>query len=405
MKRSILHFAGYGVGISIGLVMLLEILRLGSQSSILPAVDVAGGSNWIALVQQEIAKNMALPLTSLLIQILVILVFSRVCASLLAALGQPQVIGEMIAGILLGKSVLAFLWPQGFAALFPEASMPRLYFLSQVGLIFFMFVVGLDLKISDLKNRASAAVLVSHMSIVFPFVLGTLMAFVIYDRYGPPNVAFSSFALFMGIAMSITAFPVLARIIQEKRLTNTQLGTMAITCAAVDDVTAWCILAAVLGIVKAGTVLTAVAVLVLSIVYVVAMLKLAKPAILIALRPATLDGKFTRSQLAIVFSVVLGSALIAEVIGIHALFGAFLAGTIMPQSVTFRANLVEKIEDLSAVVLLPIFFAYTGIRTQVSLLNDWHAWAVCGGIIVFAIVGKIRYHHSIHASGDAWSIW
>lgn len=377
------------MGLAFGAIFL--ILNSGPAGQPDPSQFTSGESNWFQTVQQEFLKNLSAPLTGLIIQIFVIMVFSRLCAFILKLLGQPQVIGEMIAGILLGKSVLGLLWPETFATLFPEATMPRLYFLSQIGLLFFMFVVGLDLKLSDLKNRASAAVLISHVSIVFPFLLGTLLSLAIYKEYGPAaeKFGFSSFALFMGIAMSITAFPVLARIIQEKRLTNTPLGAMALTCAAVDDVTAWCILAAVLGIVKAGTASTAVGVLASALIYVLFMWKLVRPSVAKILRPATVDGKFSHGQLAFVFCIVLGSALVSEIIGIHALFGAFLAGTIMPQNLSFRSSLIEKIEDLCAVVLLPIFFAYTGIRMQVGLMNTSQAWLTCGGIILLAITGKL----------------
>lgn len=392
MKKSFKQLIYYIVSMIVGVSLLLFVLNLRTDKISAPAAAVSGQEtalNWFQSLQNEFAKNLGAPISGLIIQIFVILVFSRVCAFLLKQVGQPQVIGEMVAGILLGKSVLAYVWPEAFGALFPESTMPRLYFFSQVGLIFFMFVVGLDLKISDLKNRAGAAILISHVSIVLPFLLGTIVAYGIYEKYGPVNFAYSSFALFMGIAMSITAFPVLARIIQEKRLNNTPLGTMALTCAAVDDVTAWCLLAAVVGIVKAGTIHTALGVFLASFIYVIVMLKVVKPVMLRALRPATIDGRFTHGQLALVFCVVLGSALLSETIGIHALFGAFLAGTIMPQSVSFRSSLIEKIEDLSAVVLLPIFFAYTGLRMQIGLMNTWESWLICGGIIVLAITGKM----------------
>jgi Kef-type K+ transport system membrane component KefB len=345
--------------------------------------------DWWGGLQQEILKHTTAPLVGLLIQILVILLFSRVFSALLKYLGQPQVIGEMVAGIVLGKSLLGFYWPAGFGALFPEAGLPNLFVLSQIGLIFFMFVVGLDLRLTDLRERASTALLVSHVSIVLPFLLGAVVSLRLYPQYGPANVTFTSFALFMGIAMSITAFPVLARIIQEKKLTETPLGTMAITCAAVDDVTAWCVLAAVLGIVKAGTIMSALGILSLALLYVVVMLMVLKPLLLRTLSSAVKTGEFNRPQLAIVFCVVLASALVAEVIGIHALFGAFLAGTIMPQSGGLRASLSGKIEDFCSVVLLPIFFAYTGIRTQLHLLDSGDAWLMCLGIIVLAIVGKM----------------
>lgn len=328
-------------------------------------------------------------MTNLLIQLSIILVFSRFCALVLKRIGQPQVVGEMLAGLLLGKSLFGFFWPQAFSFIFPSDSMSNLYIVSQLGLIFFMFTVGLDLKVSHLKNRAAAAVLISHVSIFFPFILGSAVAFGLYDSYVPKNFPFSSFALFMGIAMSITAFPVLARILQEKKMTESQLGSMALTCAAVDDVTAWCLLAAVVGIVKAGSVSSAFYILACTLLYVLCMWKIVRPWIAKRLLPVTLDGKFSHSQLAFVFSVLLGSATIAEVIGIHALFGAFLAGSIMPPSQSFRASLIEKIEDLSAVVLLPVFFAYTGLRTQVGLLSDGSGWLACFVLIGIAVVGKM----------------
>ncbi len=333
--------------------------------------------------------DLSAPITLLIVQVILILIASRVCTLLLKRIGQPQVIGEMIAGILLGKSVFAIFWPEAFFAIFPESAMPRLYFISQIGLIFFMFVVGLDLKLSDMKNRASAAVWISYVSMSFPFVLGSLLALAIYDSYGPKGVALSSFALFMGIAMSITAFPVLARIIQEKKIGHTAVGTMALTCAAVDDVTAWCVLAVVVGLIKADSFATAAGVLIGSILYVGLVLTVVRRFALKALRPAAIDGQFTRGQLALVFCLMLSSALIAELIGIHALFGAFLIGAAMPRTESLRSNLIEKLEDLSAVVLLPVFFAYTGLRMQIGLLNTWEAWLLCAAIFAIAVLGKM----------------
>lgn len=389
MKRAAQNTILYIASIVIALALLLAILHYGAELH--PTItQKVTETSWSEAIQQEFAKNLTAPLTGLLSQIFLILVFSRICAIILKKLGQPQVVGEMIAGILLGQSAFAAIWPQAYETIFPAASMPRLYFLSQIGLIFFMFVVGLDLKIAELKKRASAALLISHVSIVFPFLLGVALALHLYGEYESTNVAFTSFALFMGIAMSITAFPVLARIIQEKKLTNSPLGTMALTCAAVDDVTAWCILATIIGIVKAGTMSAAIGVLAATLLYILIMIKLVRPWIATILKSKVDDdGNLTRGPLALVFCIVLGSALIAEIIGIHALFGAFLAGAIMPQDVSLRSSLIGKIEDLSAVVLLPIFFAYTGIRMQTGLLDTWQAWFSCGVIIVLAIIGKL----------------
>jgi Kef-type K+ transport system membrane component KefB len=411
MKKSLDHLLFYVVSMVIALALLFTILHYGSedgQTLLATLTPQSSFSDLFVTIKQEFMSNMSAPIAGLLMQIFVILAFSRICATILKKFGQPQVIGEMIAGILLGKSVFALIWPVGFETLFPEALMPRLYFLSQIGLILFMFVVGLDLKISELKNRASSAILISHVSIVVPFLLGTLIALGIYKQYAPPQFVFSSFALFMGIAMSITAFPVLARIIQEKKLTGTPLGTMALTCAAIDDVTAWCVLAAVVGIVKAGTMTTAIGVFLVAAVYVFVMIKAIKPLMAIILKSAN-DGEFTHGQIAIIFCLVLASSWLSEIIGIHALFGAFLAGTIMPSSFSLRENLKEKIEDLSAVVLLPIFFAYTGIRMQIGLMNTTESWIICGIIIFFAIFGKmvgsaLAARYSGMSWRDSWGI-
>jgi Kef-type K+ transport system membrane component KefB len=203
---------------------------------------------WTALVH-----NIQHPLALLLLQIILILVAARVFGWLARQIGQPAVVGEIVAGICLGPSLLGWISHNTSAFLFPADSFKNLQFLSQIGLAFFMFVVGMELDTHKIKNKAHDAVMISHASIVVPFFLGVWLAYYIYPQFSPANVSFLSFALFMGIAMSITAFPVLARIVQERKLTGTPLGLLAITCAAADDVTAWCILATVIAIVKAGT--------------------------------------------------------------------------------------------------------------------------------------------------------
>lgn len=389
MKKSVSHAVVYGVVLVVVSVLLFWILRLGPQSAQECLFTGGESGSWGQVLQQTLGHNATQPLVGLLVQILIIIIFSRLCALVLKAFGQPSVIGEMLAGILLGKSVFAQWWPQGFDYVFPVSSMPQLYFFSQIGLIFFMFVVGLDLRLSSLRKRAASAVVVSHASILLPFVLGTLLAFGLYRPYGSGQVAFSSFALFIGIAMSITAFPVLARIIHDKGFGSTPTGTLAIACAAVDDVTAWCLLAAVLGIAKAGSLNHAVVVFIATSCYLFTMLKVVRPFARKLLRTAASEGCCSSTQLAFIFCVGLGSALVSEVIGIHALFGAFLAGVIMPNELTFRTNLSAKIEDMTAIVLLPIFFAYTGIRAEIGLLDSWQSWLVCGGIIIVASVGKV----------------
>ena len=329
-------------------------------------------------------------LTLLLLQIVVILVAARLVGGLFKRMGQPQVIGEMVAGILLGPSLLGWLAPNVFAALFPPASLGYLSALSQIGLILFMFLVGLELDPQRLRERARAAVVISQVSIIAPFVLGALLALYLYPHLAAPDVQFSHFAVFMGVAMSITAFPVLARILTDRHLLRTPLGMLAITCAAVDDVTAWCLLAAVVLLVHA-TDGTASLWLILggSAVYIVAMLFAVRPALRRLTPIYQRDGTVSRGLLALILVLVLASAWATESLGIHALFGAFLIGAIMPKEHSFVVTLSDKLEDLTVVLLLPLFFALTGLRTSVGLLSGWELWLDTLLIIAVAVIGKL----------------
>ncbi|HVK61425.1 MAG TPA: cation:proton antiporter [Bdellovibrionales bacterium] len=353
------------------------------------------------LIGDELQRNTTLPLTQLLLQILVILIVGKLCGLIAKRIGQPQVIGEMVAGILIGKSVLALIAPETFESLFPETSLPALSALSQIGLIIFMFIVGLELDWNKLKDKAASALLVSPVSILFPFLLGSLSAFVLFDDYAPPGVPFHSFSLFMGIAMSITALPVLARILRERQMTQTPLGTLALTCAAIDDVTAWCMLALVIGITKSASAANAIGVVGLSMIYIAAMLKVVRPIVRRTLEKHG-NGALNHDQIMMIFLVVLGSAVLTEIIGIHALFGAFVAGTIMPRDTRFRTDLEHRL-DVVSVVLLPLFFAFTGIRTQIGLLNDFSSWAVLIVIVALAVIGKlVGSALAARLSGNSW---
>jgi Kef-type K+ transport system membrane component KefB len=342
----------------------------------------------VAVFIRGLAENFGQPLSLLLIQIVLIVTASRLLAFLVSKIGQPTVIGEIIAGVLLGPSVLGHFWPGISEFIFQPASLPNLNFLSQLGLILFMFIIGLELDIHLLRHKADTAVVVSHASIIIPFTMGVSLAYFLYARFAPPNISFLAFGLFMGIAMSITAFPVLARILHERGLTKTALGSLAITCAAAGDVTAWCILAAVIAIVQAGSAISALFTVLVSFVYVLAMVKFVRPWL------ARIDTKnpstehLNRTFAVVAFVVLFLSALTTEVIGIHALFGAFLAGASMPVHPSLRKLLASRIEDVSLVILLPLFFAFTGLKTQIGLLNDGATWLVCGLIILVAVAGK-----------------
>jgi Kef-type K+ transport system membrane component KefB len=252
-----------------------------------------------------------------------------------------------------------------------------------------MFVVGLDLDWSSVRNKARAAVAVSHVSILLPFLLGVLAAFPLYREHAPAGISFHAFALFMGIAMSITAFPVLARILEERGLTRTPIGATALTCAAVDDVTAWTLLAFVVAVVTAGGAFSILgATLALAVLFAGVMVGVVRPGLARALAPRIGRDPYSKERIALVLGVVCAAALATEVIGIHALFGAFFAGAILPGNEEFRQGLRDRLETFSTVFLLPLFFAFTGLRTQIGLLDDVGAWLACLGIIALATLGK-----------------
>lgn len=332
--------------------------------------------------------NLQDPLAILLAQIVTIIIVARFFGWIFKKIGQPTVIGEIIAGIVLGPSLLGMYFPEFSATLFPVESLGNLKFLSQIGLILFMFVIGMELDLKVLKNKANEAVVISHASIVIPFALGIGLAYFVYNRFAPEGVKFLSFSLFMGIAMSITAFPVLARIVQERGLHKTKLGAIAITCAAADDITAWCLLAVVIAIVKAGTFVSSLYIIGLAALYVLAMLLVVKPFLKrIGDLYATKD-TLVKPVVAIFFLTLIISSYATEVIGIHALFGAFMTGAIMPDVPKFRTIFIEKVEDVSLILLLPLFFVFTGLKTEIGLINDPYLWEITGFIILVAVVGK-----------------
>jgi len=333
-------------------------------------------------------QNLTHELAILLAQIVTIILVARFFGLICKKIGQPSVIGEIIAGIILGPSFFGSYLPEFSVLLFPSSSLDNLKFLSQIGLIFFMFVVGMELDLKVLRNKAKEAVIISHASIIIPFTLGLVLAYTIYTDFAPKGIEFISFGLFLGIAMSITAFPVLARIVQERGLQKTKIGAMVITCAAADDITAWCLLAGVIAIVKAGSITSSLYIIVLSSIYVVAMVKLVRPFLRRIGNLYDTAEKITKPVVAIFFLTLLISSYLTEIIGIHALFGAFVAGVIMPDNMKFRKMFIEKIEDVSLVVLLPLFFVFTGLRTEIGLLNSPELWKVCGLIILVAVIGK-----------------
>jgi Kef-type K+ transport system membrane component KefB len=331
-----------------------------------------------------------LNLFTLIVQIAVILSASRIVGVVFRRMHQPQVMGEMVAGIMLGPSLLGWLAPRVSGALFPTASLGYLNGLSQVGLVLFMFLIGLTLNPKELHNCRHAAVLASHMSIIAPFTMAAALSLFLYPRLSDTSVSFTSFALFMGSAMSITAFPVLARILSERNLLHTRVGTLSIACAAVDDITGWCILAYIVVLVRAARSATPVWVTLGGSALFVLVMVFGVRRLLKHLESWYLKrGELTENITAAIVVFALASALATEALGIHLLFGAFLAGSIMPKGKAFVSQVTGKFETVTVVLLLPLFFAVTGLRTRVGLLTNREMWAYCLIIIAVAVVGKL----------------
>jgi Kef-type K+ transport system membrane component KefB len=329
-------------------------------------------------------------LFTLVLQIGVILAVCRLVGSLFRLLHQPRVVGEMFAGILLGPSLLGWVAPHVSAYLFPSSSLGYLSALSQVGVVIFMFLVGLGINPNELKKQGHAAVLTSHVSITAPFVLASFLALYLYPRLSDDSVAFTNFALFMGAAMSITAFPVLARILTERDALGSRLGTLAIACAAVDDVTGWCILAYIVALIRAAKSPTPIwitlgGIIVFAVVMIYGVRRLLQRFETIYRR----RGSLSENLMAFMLLLVLASALCTEALGIHLLFGAFLMGAIMPKDHHFVRYVLDRFETVTVTMLLPLFFAFTGLRTNIGLLKGPEMWMYCGLIILVATVGKL----------------
>jgi Kef-type K+ transport system membrane component KefB len=326
-------------------------------------------------------------LLHVLLALALVIATARLLGTLFRTVHQPPVIGEILAGILLGPSFLGRFVPAVSHYLLPATVAPFLNVIAQVGVILFMFLVGLELDPGLMRQRGQATVAISHASIIAPFLMGSLLALVLYPILSSRAVPFTNFALFLGVSMSVTAFPVLARILTDRRMHKTRMGTIALTCAAVDDITAWCLLAFVVSIARAqGT--GAMRTVVLAGTYLVVMFLLVRPAMTTLSRIYGDRGGLTQGPMALIFVALLLSASTTELIGIHAIFGAFALGAVIPHDSQTASALTDRLEDLVVVLLLPAFFAFTGLRTQIALVSGLEEWTLCGLIILIASAGK-----------------
>ena len=322
-------------------------------------------------------------LTQVLIALTAVIVVGQLLSRLLARVGQPPVIGEVLAGILLGPSLIGTEWSAKILA--PSAA-PALGVIAQLGVILYMFLVGLELHLGQLRQRAPVTVAISYTSILLPFAAGSALALYLYPRLSSPDVPFLSFTLFLGVAMSITAFPVLARILTDRGLTKTEIGGIALSCAAIDDVTAWCLLAIVVGVARAE-VGSALFVALWAVIYIAFMYVVVKPVLSRFVRTHGAAGETPTTTATLLIALLL-SALAAEAIGIHAIFGAFLLGAIVPSDNPLAEAMIRQWKNLITILLLPAFFAFTGMRTRIDLVSGAEAWLLCGLILVVAVAGK-----------------
>jgi Kef-type K+ transport system membrane component KefB len=326
-------------------------------------------------------------LMHVLLALVVVIVAARMLGALFHKINQPPVIGEVIAGILLGPSFLGVLAPAPESYLFPSAIAPYLSVISQIGVILYMFLVGMELDTGRLREQTRASIAISHASIVVPFLCGAALSLLLYPSFTAGNGSFTVFALFMGVAMSVTAFPVLARILTDRNMQTSRLGVLALACAAVGDVTAWCLLAFVVSVVQAqpGRIVLTVA---LTFVFILFVVFIVKPGGEWLANRQSEAGATTRDTFAMVCIALLLAALATERIGIHGIFGAFLLGTVIPHESALAKDIRQKCEDLVLVLLLPVFFALTGLRTQIGLLKEPVDWLFCFLIILVASFGK-----------------
>src|SRR5579885_1644561 len=362
-------------------VVIVAFLVIRSWGDGLAAPATAG------VVSGKSAQAHASDLLHVLLALAAVVGMARALGTLCRNLNQPPVIGEIIAGILLGPSLLGHFAPQASAFLFPATVPPALNVISQVGVILFMFLVGVELDLGLLRKQGHSTIAISHASILTPFILGAALALLLYPRLSSSDVTFTNFALFLGVSMSVTAFPVLARILTDRRISRTRMGVLALTCAAVDDVTAWCLLAFVVGVARAegvGVLRTAI----FAVAYIVMMLVAIRPLMVRLTRVYGNKGRLTQGLMATIFVLLLLSASATEIIGIHAIFGAFALGAMIPHDSGMARELTDRLEDLVVSLLLPAFFAFTGLRTQIGLLNNFSQWELCALIILVASLGK-----------------
>src|SRR3954447_23083825 len=322
-----------------------------------------------------------------LLAVAVVMLVARLFGALAVRISQPRVMGEVVAGIALGPTIFGWLAPGLQAALFPADILPAFGIAANLGLVFYMFLVGLELDPRQLKGRLSQAAAISNTSVALPMILGIAVALPLYKLVGPDK-KFVAFALFMGVAMSITAFPVLARILVERRMLRRPVGALTLACAAIDDVTAWFLIALATAVATAGGFGDVVRTIALAIAFTLFMAFLIRP--LLARVSDAFDeaGRVPGGWIVAIFAGILLSAFATEEIGIAVIFGAFIMGMVMPRNAGLTEDVTHRVEDFVVILLLPMFFAYTGLRTNIGLLDRPVLWLLTLLLIAVAVAGN-----------------
>ncbi len=372
--------AVYGLMIGALVLLYLWIRTYGDTLSAPPPV----GNNLFGSAASRASQG---DLLHVLLALVVVIATARAMGWVFRSARQPQVVGEILAGIVLGPSLLGRLAPGAEGYLFPAAVGPFLNIIAQVGVILYMFLVGLELDPALLRKRGHTTVAISHASIITPFLLGATIALYLYPKLSTRDVPFTCFSLFLGVSMSVTAFPVLARILTDRGIHKTRMGVIALTCAAVDDVTAWCMLAFVVSVARAQAT-GALATIAMALGFILLMILVVRPAMVRLSLLYGNRGRLTQGVMASIFIALLISASATELIGIHAVFGAFALGAVIPHDSGMARELTDRLEDIVIVLLLPAFFAYTGLRTQIGLVSGYEQWMMCALIVLVASAGK-----------------
>ena len=334
----------------------------------------------------------------ILFQLIVILVVVQIFGYLCGRIGQQWVIGEILAGLALGPSLLGAFWPGLKIQLFPAAALPTLQTLGDIGLVLYMFSLGARLDTHLMLRQSRTAIVTSISTILLPLLLGALLGFFLYPGLAGPHANLVSFILLVGTAMAVTAFPVLARLLAEKDMLGTRVGMLALTCAAIDDVIAWCLLATVVALIHARGLTSLLLTIGLTILFIGFMLGMLRP--LLAYADRSIQSKQVLVALSII--LLLLSAYATNAIGIHPVFGAFLMGIILPRRTVFIEQ-VRSLDQVNNLLFLPLFFVYSGLRTQIGLISAPALWLICLLVLAVACAGKILSGSlSVRWMGESW---